>query len=229
MEEQKFVCPFCGKEHKTKQACSSHKGKCKQNPNAVISVHSELWYNAIREAAKRRKVTYVTYLEICPFCKKEWRTTKSGFSSHKKYCEANPNKENCSWKGSFHTEQTKKRISEGVKKAHDEGRGHTWQNRYLCPSYAEKWLYEVLNNANIQYEKEKAFKGFFLDVVVGNKVIEIDGEQHYDENKFPEKIERDKRKDALLKEEGFSELRLRWSEVRKDTEKAAKMIFDFLS
>ena len=89
-------------------------------------------------------------------------------------------------------------------------------------------MYDVLNNANIQYEKEKAFKGFFLDVVVGNKVIEIDGEQHYDENRFPEQLEKDKRKDALLKQEGFSELRLRWSEVRKDTEKAAQQIFNFL-
>lgn len=227
MEEQKFVCPYCGKKHKTKQACSSHKGSCKLNPNRRIK--SQRWLDAMKDVAKKREAALaIRRLETCPFCNLQWETNKSGFGLHIKYCTKNPDRVDGAWKGRHHTDGERKKISEGAKKAHDEGRGHTWQNRYLNPSYAEQWLYDVLNNANIQYEKEKAFKGFFLDVVVGNKVIEIDGEQHYDKIKFPEQLERDKRKDALLKQEGFSELRLRWSEVRKDTEKAAQQIFNFL-
>ncbi len=164
----------------------------------------------------------------CQFCGKVWITTKSGFHIHESFCSANPERKECYWKGKRHSEIAKQKISEGSKKAHDEGRGHTWQNRYLNPSYAEQWLYGFLDSRNIRYEKEVPFKGFFLDVVVGNKVIEIDGEQHYDEKKFPQQIESDKRKDKLLKENGFEELRLRWSLVQKDKENQIKILESFL-
>lgn len=119
-------------------------------------------------------------------------------------------------------------MSEIAKKIHDEGKGHTWIHRVDCPSYAEKWLYGFLDNRNIVYEKEKPYKGFFLDIVVGNKVIEIDGEQHYNAEKFPEQIERDKRKDSLLKEDGFEELRIRWSWVQSNKDEAITLLEEFL-
>lgn len=122
----------------------------------------------------------------------------------------------------------KKKCPRVQKKAHDEGRGHTWVHRSDSPSYAEKWLYGFLDNREIIYEKEKPYKGFFLDVVIGNKVIEIDGEQHYDAIKFPEQTERDERKDKLLKEDGFQELRLRWSWVQSNKEEAVNLLNEFL-
>ena len=64
-------------------------------------------------------------------------------------------KGNNHWLGRKHSTESKKRISEGVKKAHDEGRGHTWKNRYENPSYAEQWLYGFLDSRNIKYEKEQ--------------------------------------------------------------------------
>ena len=93
---------------------------------------------------------------------------------------------------------------------------------------SEKWLYGFLDNRNIVYEKEKPYKDFFLDIVVGNKVIEIDGEQHYNAEKFPEQIERDKRKDSLLKEDGFEELRIRWSWVQSNKDEAITLLEEFL-
>ena len=164
----------------------------------------------------------------CQFCKKKWVTLKSGYKTHEMYCLFNPNRKEGSFKGRKHSEEEKKKISKGAKKAHDEGRGHTWKNRYLNPSYAEQWLYGFLDSRNIKYEKEVPFMGFFLDVVIGNKVIEIDGEQHYLPNEFPEQIERDQRKDRLLKENGFEELRLRWSLVQKDKENQIKILESFL-
>ena len=117
-----------------------------------------------------------------------------------------------------------------LKKAHDEGRGHTWIHRPDNPSYAEQWLYGFLDARNVQYKKEVPFKGFFLDVLVGNdKVIEIDGEQHYSLEKFPEIIERDQRRDKLLKENGYKELRLRWSLVQSDKENQVKILESFLN
>lgn len=164
----------------------------------------------------------------CPFCNKTWVVSKSGFGYHQRVCKENPNRIMHYWEGKHHSEETKKKISDGEKKAHDEGRGHTWKNRYLNPSYAEQWLYGLLDNNHIEYEKEKPFFGFFLDVAIGNKCIEIDGEQHGEDTRFPEQLERDKRKDALLKEHGWKELRIKWSDARKMPDYFANKILDFI-
>lgn len=227
MENIIFKCEFCDRNFSSKNACNSHRGKCKQNPNAKQSRPSEKWYEAMRHLDRKRLSEQTKKEYECPFCHKKWVVTKSGFGIHIKYCNQNPDKEVCI--GHKVSEETKKKISESTKRAHDEGRGHTWKNRYLCPSYAEKWLYRLLDNNNILYEKEKPFLGFFLDVAIGNKCIEIDGEQHGEDPRFQEQVERDKRKDALLKEHGYKELRVKWSDIRKMPDYFANKILEFIS
>lgn len=229
MENIIFKCEFCGRnDFGSKNACNSHRGKCKQNPNAKKTEPSEKWYEAMKNIDRTKIASQSRKEYLCPFCKKEWETTSSGFGTHKRMCKDNPNRIPNVWEGKTHSEEAKKRISEGAKKAHDEGRGHTWKNRYLNPSYAEQWLYGLLDNNHIEYEKEKPFFGFFLDVAVGNKCIEIDGEQHGEDTRFPEQIERDKRKDELLKENGWKELRIKWSDVKKMPDYFAEKIIEFI-
>lgn len=219
-------CKFCGKGCKNGNSLRNHERLCKCNPNRQAS--SFVKYNKSEE--KRQAGQNVKKgLRECQFCKKVWETTKTGWHTHELHCVANPNRKAGSFKGKKHTEEQKRKISEGAKRVHGEGRGHTWKNRYLNPSYAEQWLYGFLDARNVQYKKEVPFKGFFLDVVVGNKVIEIDGEQHYLPEQFPEQIERDQRKDKLLKEEGYQELRLRWSLIQKDKENQIKILENFLN
>lgn len=117
------------------------------------------------------------------------------------------------------TEETKKKISASMKKAHAEGRAHNtsecrWNNE---PSYPEQWFMRVLKN-EFGFEKDKDYKTefpfhrFSLDFAWPDKkfCIEIDGEQH---ERFQEQKERDFEKDKLLKEEGWIELRKPWKEI----------------
>lgn len=198
------TCTFCGKVCKNQNSLRNHERLCKMNPE-----RQETYLMKNKDRARSNQ--FIKAREL-------------GLPIPEGTLKGKPG----TWLGRKHTDEQRKRISEGVKKAHDEGRGHTWKNRYLNPSYAEQWLYDVLTNANIQFEKEKPFKGFFLDVVVGNKVIEIDGEQHYDAENFPEQIERDQRKDILLREEGYLELRIRWADVKSMPKYFVQKILEFI-
>ncbi len=224
-----FECKYCGKHYKDNANCSKHEKHCKQNPNRVEI--SDAWKQAMKKMHENAGGCFQKEQEfVCRYCGKKWVTIKSGYKTHELRCYSNPNRKAGSFLGKKHTDEQKRKISESTKKAHDEGRGHTWKNRYLNPSYAEQWLYGFLDSRNIQYKKEVPFKGFFLDVLVGkDKVIEIDGEQHYLPEGFPEQIDRDQRKDKLLKENGYKELRLRWSLVQSDKENQVRILESFLN
>ena len=77
------------------------------------------------------------------------------------------------------------------------------------------------------YEREVPFHRFSLDFVWKHKklVVEIDGKQHYEDAK---QQDRDRRKDLLLKKEGWKLLRLDWRWVCNNTQDAIKRIKEFL-
>ena len=139
------------------------------------------------------------------------------------------------WQGKHLSEETKKKISESMKRSQKEGKAHNigqsrWNNKHSRP---EKWLINVLKNEfnqieNIDYKTEMPFYRYALDFAWPEKrlCIEIDGKQHlYDEKQ----IERDKEKDRLLKEEGWKEIRLKWGYIVKNTQEAIKLIGNFIN
>ena len=118
--------------------------------------------------------------------------------------------------GKHHSDESKKRISDSMKTAHAEDRAYTWSHRTTEPSYPEQFLIKVLKNefnleCGVDYFREVPFHGYFLDFCFTERkiVIEMDGEQH---TRFSDQVERDKRKDALLKDEGYTELRIPWKD-----------------
>lgn len=136
------------------------------------------------------------------------------------------------FKGKHHSAETKQKLSTSMKKAHAEGRAHNigecrWKNE---PSWPEKWFMQVIENEfeDKNYEREVPFHRFSLDFVWKHKkcVIEIDGEQHYND---PLQQKRDQEKDRLLKEEGWRELRLDWRWVCNHAKEAIKLAKDFLN
>lgn len=230
MENIIFKCEFCNREFQTKNACNSHKGKCKQNPNVKKIVVSDETKLKIRGTLKGRLIEPFIECE-CSFCKRKFNR-KSAKTLHEKHCKMNINR--VDYIQHLQSEETKQKISNSMKKAHKEGRAYTWNTRKgVKHSYPENWLISVLANhlgmfEDIDYVTEMPFYGQFLDFAwPKNKVcIELDGEQH---KRWQNRIELDNRKNENLKKDGWILLRLDWSDVCNNKELAVSTILNFIS
>jgi len=186
-------CKLCGKKCKNENSLKNHEIRCPKNSKRASKNCGG------RKKGKTYKQKNSNYILKC--------------RENKIVPDITPYK---SWQGKKHTNEQKNKISESMKIAHAEGRAYHWKRRVSEPSRPEKFLIEVLKNEfqmkeNKDYEREVYYHGFFLDFVWKEKklVIEMDGEQHQTSQV---QIERDKRKDALLKAEGFKELRIPWKD-----------------
>lgn len=191
----RWKCPFCGLIFETRAQLNEHK-KTEHNGKRLSNIEKKIYY--------------------CKYCNKEIRSyTKSLLTNHEKHCLKNPNR--VPYKGHRHTEETKKIISEKMKIAHAEGRAGTYPTRKNCSmSYPERWFVEVAEREGITgFVRELKFYRFFLDFAWPEKkfCIEIDGEQH---QRFENRKINDQEKDRLLKEEGWTEIRVSWSWLSKN-------------
>lgn len=109
----------------------------------------------------------------CPFCGKEWKTTKSGFSTHKNGCNFNPDKR--PFKGHPQSEKTKQKLSEiGLK--NDYRRLMRKTQPYNGVLYDSSWEVEFakrLESLNETFERPKE----------PIKYVGLDGKEH---NYFPD-------------------------------------------
>lgn len=216
--ENKYICRYCGKECKNPNSLRNHERLCKRNPNHQIS--SFVAFNKL----KTDGVIDVWNKGLTKENDDRVKQMSQTLSKRYRNGEITP-----SFLNKKHTETTKRHLSDISKENHDKGIGHTWVHRPDKPSYAEQWLYNVLEKHNIPFKREVPFYGFFLDVVIGDNIcIEIDGEQHYDSVKFPNQQDTDRRKDQLLKENNWNELRVRWKYVLKDKTKYEDIILNFI-
>lgn len=218
--ELKYICSFCNKEYDSIYARRAHQRFCKLNPNHVVSPFIK--YNNERGSVWNKGLTKDT----------DERLKQKGEKLSQRYKNGELKAPQT---GKSVSEETKKKISESMKRAQKEGRAYNigqsrWNNEHSRP---EKWLIKVLKNdfnqiENIDYKTEMPFYRYALDFAWPEKrlCIEIDGKQHlYDEKQ----IIRDKEKDRLLKENGWKELRIKWGYIVKNTQEAIKLITDFIN
>lgn len=171
-----------------------------------------------------------------------WNKGKTKYTDERLYKQGRTYSENVRsgktilyWKGRKLSEEHKKHVSEGMKKAHLEGRAHNigesrWNNE---PSYPEKFFCKVIENHFVDknYKREYPIEKYSLDFAWPEKqlCIEIDGEQH---QRFKEYRERDIRKDKCINEHGWNVLRIPWKnlfhEPSKNIEIAKLFIEDFV-
>jgi very-short-patch-repair endonuclease len=118
----------------------------------------------------------------------------------------------------------KKLISEGLKKAHKEGRHPGWGhiNENANKSYPERRFSKILDSFGY-YEKFNIrehfrFGKYTLDfAIIDLKIdIEIDGQQHFRTQKL---IEKDRERDLYLERNGWLVYRIAWLELLHIREK----------
>jgi very-short-patch-repair endonuclease len=198
----KYICNICNKECKSLKSLRSHEWKSHTDAGVKhIPMLGRKHSNATKEKCKIVNLGRI-----------------SG-SKGKKF------------PGRKMSEDAKKKISAGMKKAHADGRAHNigmsrWNNE---PSWPEKWFMDVVANEfnDKNYTKEHPFYRFSLDFVWLHKkrVIEIDGEQH---ERFQEQKERDSQKDSLLVEEGYDILRMKWKDICNNTKSSILRMKEFI-
>lgn len=154
-------CEQCQKEYSKKKHKESHKKErikklkekeiIKDNKNflKIKEYNSKLLFD---KDLKEKDVF------TCPYCGR-YSTTKSGNSTHSKYCKENPNY--ISAIGHPHTEDFKKNQSLNAQKNHLGG-WHTgrkvWYKGVLLGSSYEEILVKDLDKNNIKWEKPSYFK-----------------------------------------------------------------------
>lgn len=221
-DSKRFVCKYCGKVCKNANSHRNHERLCHDNPNRQIS-NFVGYIKRVRAGELKpswnKGLTKDTDERIRQHAEKVKEAYKSG--------RLKP-----SFKDRKETEEHRKHISEGMKKAHAEGRAHNigecrWNNK---PSWPEQWFMMVVENEfqDKNFKREFPFHKFSLDFawVEKKRCIEIDGEQH---ERSEEQKRRDLEKNRLLKEDGWELLRMPWREVYKDTKvwiEKAKVFID---
>jgi very-short-patch-repair endonuclease len=137
-----------------------------------------------------------------------------------------------SFKGKKHTEESKNKISEGLKKAHQDNRHPGWLNsNRKNKSYPEKLFLDVSSKLGL-FEKydiidQFPFHRYFFDfAIIDCKVdVEIDGSQHYRTN---EAIKYDKLRDEFTNSKGWKVYRISAKELKLDPIKEISMLIEFL-
>lgn len=115
-----------------------------------------------------------------------------------------------------HSEETKKKISDIRKKYLQENPDKVPYklNHSSKESYPEKYFTEVFENEGIKVVKSFYIGIYELDFCIPDKKIdiEIDGSQHYYDEKI---IESDKRRNKFLENNGWNIIRINWSDYQK--------------
>lgn len=199
--EENYICKFCGKICKNIKSLRSHERLCKLNPNRQES--SWVKFNHER-GAWNKGLTKETDERLS----KSAKTLSEGYKSGRLINAI---------KGTKHTDEQKKKISESRKKyllEHPDKVPYLLNHHSKGDSYPEKYFKEVFDNEHIEYKQNYYQCGYFLDFAWPDKKIyvEIDGEQHYLDKRI---IEHDKIRTQKLLESGWICIeRIRWSDYQ---------------
>lgn len=199
--ENDFICKFCGKPCKNANSLRNHERLCKENPEHQES--SWIKFNHER-GAWNKGLTKETDERL----NKQAKTLSEGYKSGRLVNAI---------KGTKHSDEHKKKISEGRKQyliEHPDKVPYLLNHHSKGDSYPEKYFKTVFDNAHVDYKQNYYQCGYFLDFAWPEKKIylEVDGEQHYLDKRI---VEHDKARAQTLLENGWTCIeRVRWSKFK---------------
>lgn len=225
-------CKFCNKRRNSKKCLNEHIIHCTLNPERINYYcdlcHKEFEnvksFNGHKKGCGKEKKEYVRKKKEtktnCQFCGHQ-DSNPYRLGAHISKCLNNPNyddtmKKIANAKRGPHTEETKKKLSE-IRKRYlmdNPDKVPYKLNHSSKESFPEKYFSEVFQKENIRVEKYYQVGLYELDFCIPEKKIdiEIDGNQHYDDNKI---VESDRRRTAYLEADGWDVIRIRWSDYNK--------------
>lgn len=212
------ICLYCGKETHNQKFCSqscaasyNNKRRGTRTSETKQKISQSLKLNAKQRGNILREQKDSKYFRICICCGKEFERQRltNGRLSASKTCS-----EECHYKLKH---INGKNSYELIK---SEGRFQGWKTRNIT-SYPENFWIKVLDNNNIQFERELFFDNkYFLDFVIyKNDVIidlEIDGKQH----DYPDRKQHDIERDKYLTEHNVIVYRISWNSINTDKGKS---------
>lgn len=202
-------CKICNKEFEEKY---SYIGHCSSHNRG----------ESYKLGRKKIKEEEMLSKKICKYCKEEFENGLK-LGGHLAWCKENPlykekskaTKEKISavHKGKKLSMEQKEKISEGRKK-------YLMENPHMVPyklnhsskiSYPERYFLRVLSGFIFQYKVPGTL--YEIDFANPDKkiAIEIDGEQHYVDQKI---VDHDIKRDEILKDMGWETIRIRWSDYK---------------
>lgn len=205
----KYKCKYCGLMFIKKNELYKHKHDIHQINDNIVK-HE--YYNL-----------------TCIYCGITKYTTNCAMRRHETHCLQNPNR--IEYKGHKISDETKKKISEGMHKAALEGRNKGWtttKSGLQHKSYPEEFFTKIIENEfnDKKYEYNLPFYTWKLDFAWPHKklCIEIDGSQHENEKQ----ANSDLRKDEKLQKEGWKVLRIKWLDIFHNTKDYINQAKEFI-
>lgn len=202
-----FICKYCGKECKNSNSLRNHERLCKNNPTRQIS--SFVKYN--KECSNGNRTIWNKGLtkETDNRILKQSNTIQERFKNGELVS---------SFKGKHHTDESKLKLS-NIRKSYLEQHPEMVPykiNHHSKQSYPEKYFRELFDNDEIlkNFISEYKVGLYSLDFALPSLMyyIEIDGEQHYVDDRI---IKHDEERNKKLSELGWKGIRIRWSDYQK--------------
>lgn len=119
-------------------------------------------------------------------------------------------------KGFKHSNNTKNKMRLTALKQIASGTRSGWSSRKkMKPSFPEELAIEILDIAQINYEREHKVGKWFIDFALHDSKIalEIDGKQH----ELPDRKASDALKDSYLVSQGWNVIRIKWLGIKQKT------------
>lgn len=200
-----LICKFCGEIRKNANARQAHEKLCKSNPNRQINFKKPK--GILGQVPWNKGLTKETDIRLYNISL------------------------NAKGKGNPHSEETKQKLSK-IRKEYlllNPDKVPYKLNHYSKgSSYPETYFREVFKKENLILTEQYQVGLYSIDFALIEKkiAIEIDGEQHYVDERISQS---DIRRTKYLEELGWKIFRIRWSEYQKlDYESKKIFVKNFL-